>query len=156
MSKKDAYNATKQSMVLYGGLFKEVVKEVGLEKALAMREEQGKQFGAVVAGMLKEELGKKKLNFVALESVRTKLVQTWGMTPKAEKKRGLLKMTYPHCPLYDGCISAGLDQNTIEMMCHQMSALEFDEIKKVFPQFTGCVKVKSKIDEPCIEEFSLK
>jgi hypothetical protein len=155
MSKKDSYNATKQTFQVYGGFFKEAAQEMGMDKALALHGNQGKPMGAALAGMLQEELGRKKLNFASLESVLTKALQSWGMTPVCEKKRGILNVKHVHCPIYDGLSSVGLDHQTIEMMCHQMAALEYDEIKKVFPQFSGCVKVRSTAEEPCIEEFAI-
>jgi hypothetical protein len=155
MSKKDSYNATKQTFQVYGGFFKEAAQEMGMEKALALHGNQGKPLGAALAGMLREELGRKKLNFAAIETVMTKALQSWGMTPAYEKKRGILKVKHAHCPIYDGLSSVGFDHQTIEMMCHRMAALEYDEIKQAFPQLSACVKVRASAEEPCIEEFAI-
>lgn len=153
MSKKDSFNATKGSFSLYGGFFKDVAQELGLEKAVALHANQGKLFGAAVASMLKEELGRKKFNLATLESVYTKVLQEFGMTPEFEKGRSTLKVEFLRCPIYEGCVSAGLDHKTIELMCNQYGANESEEIRKVFPQLSGCLKFRSAPDEPCVEEF---
>jgi hypothetical protein len=155
MSKKDTFNATKQAMSLYAGLFKEVVQEVGLDKAIEMHARQGTPMGVAIAGMLKEDLGRKKLNLAALESMTTKVAGSFGITPKFEKKRGVLKAIHGRCPVYEACLSAGIDPQVIERMCQQMEALAYDEIKKAYPQFSGCVKVRATAEEPCIEEFAI-
>jgi hypothetical protein len=155
MSKKATFDATKQSMSLYAGLFKDVAQEVGLERALELHAKQGTAMGVGVAEILKAELGRKKLNLSALESMTTKVAGSIGMTPKFEKKKGILKAIHGRCPVYEACLGVGLDPQVIERMCQQMAALEYDEIKKAFPQFSGCVKVRSIADEPCIEEFAI-
>jgi hypothetical protein len=155
MSKKDTFNATKQAMNLYAGLFKDVAQEVGVEKALELHAKQGTATGAGVVEILKAELGRKKLNLAALESMTKKVAGSFGTTPKFEKKKGVLKATHGRCPVYEACLSAGIAPQVIERMCQQFSALEYDEIKKAFPQFSGCVKVRSMADEPCIEEFAI-
>ena len=155
MSKKDTFNATKQAMTLYAGMFQDVAQEVGLEKALKLHAKQGTAMGAGVAEILKAELGRKKLNLAALESMTTKAAGSFGITPRFEKKKGVLKAFHGRCPVYEACLSVGLDPQVIERMCQQMAALEYDEIKKSFPQFSGCVKVRSMADEPCIEEFAV-
>ncbi len=155
MSKKDLFNATKQTMSLYGGFFKDVAQEVGMEKALVMHANQGKAVGAGLAATLKAELGRKKINLAALESVTTKMVQSLGMEPKIEKKRGVLKEEHLRCPLYEGLSSAGLDHDTIETMCKQLSVLEYAEITKAFPNVSASVKFRATAAEPCIEEFTI-
>ncbi len=155
MSKKDSFNAFKQAMSIYAGFFKDVVQEVGLERAIALNAKQGKAMGAELAGMIKDELGRKKLNCAVLEHVMAKAVLNLGMTSEFETKGRTLKVKHTHCPLYEGWLGGGLDHQTIETMCQQMSASEYDEIKKAFPQFRGCVKVRSTAGEPCFEEFSI-
>jgi hypothetical protein len=155
MSKKDVFNAAKGSFAFYGGFFKDVAQELGPDKAVALHANQGKPFGAAVAGMLKDELGRKKLNLAAWESVYAKACREFGITAEFEKKRSTLKAKVGHCPIYEGCISAGLDHKTIEAMCSQMAALEYEEVKKLYPQFSGCLKFRATPDESCVEEFVL-
>ena len=155
MSKKSTFNASSVSFGFYGGFFKDVSQELGLDKAVALHANQGKQTGAALAGMLKNELGSKKLNLAAFESVYAKFIEQIGITPDFKKKRSSLTLTVGHCPIYEGCRSAGLDHKTIELMCSQMTALENAELKKAYPMLSGCLKFRSTPDEPCVEEFVL-
>ncbi len=153
MSKKAVFDATKQMSSFYGGFFKAVVQELGLEKTAEINGNQGKPFGAAVGQMLKVELGNKKLTYAAFESMYSRVRESLGFTDEIEKGRTGLKVTTHRCPMYEGYASAGLDHKTIEMMCSRVAANEYEEIRKVFPQFSGCVKFRSAPDEPCVEEF---
>ncbi len=153
MSKKGAFGAASASFGIYGGFFKDVSQEVGFERAVALHSNQGKHFGARLAGMLKEELGNRKLNLAAFERVYARALGQVGITPDFEKKRSTLRSTVNACPIYDGLKSAGLDDKTIESLCTQMSALEYGELKNAFPMLSACLKFRTTPDEPCVEEF---
>jgi hypothetical protein len=155
MSKKSTFNTASFLFGFYAGFFKEVSQELGLDKAVALHAKAGKQTGAALAGMLKNELGSKKLNLAAWESVYGKFIEQIGITPDFKKKRSTLALTVGHCPLYEGYKNAGLDHKTIELMCSQMTALENAELKNAYPMLSGCLKFRSTPDEPCVEEFIL-
>jgi hypothetical protein len=155
MSNKSAFKAASASFSFYGALFKDLSQEIGLEKALALHSNRGKDFGAQLAGLLKEELGRRKVNLAALESVSAKSVAQSGITPDFEKKGSTLRSKIGQCPIYEGLKSAGLDQNTIEAMCTKMAAVEYEELKTAFPMLSGCLKFRSTPEEPCVEEFVL-
>jgi hypothetical protein len=155
MSKKGTFNAASVSLGFYGGFFKDVAQEFGFEKAVALHASQGKKSGAALAGMLKNELGKKKFNLAAWERVYTSYMVPLGITPDFKRKGSTLELTVGHCPIYEGFKSAGLDHKTIELMCNQMTALENAELKNAYPTLSGCLKFRSTPDEPCVEEFVL-
>ncbi len=153
MGNKSAFNAAKSSVGFFGLFFKDVAQEIGPEKALAIHAGNGKQIGAIWARMLKDELGRRKVNLAAWQRAFTKLTGEIGITPEFEKRRSTLTATIHDCPIYAGCIETGLDHKTVESMCCQRLALECEEVKKEFPQFSGCLKFRGSADEPCVEEF---
>jgi hypothetical protein len=153
MSKKSAFNAASMLIGSYGGFIKDVSQEIGLEKAVALYTNQGKQNGAAYAAMLKNELGSKKFNLGAWELTYTKLLQMLGITPDSKRKGSTLTFNVVRCPIYEGFRSAGLDHKTIEMMCNQIWASEYSELKKAYPMLSSYLKFRSAPDEPCIEEF---
>ncbi len=153
MSKKEIYKTTKDSFTMYAGFFRDVAQEVGLEKAVALHANQGKPYGAAMAGMLKQKLGSKKLNAAAFEPIAAKIGEGFGMMPEFEKHRSSLKVRWHSCPVYEACVSAGLDHKTIEMMCSRFSAAGYEEIKTVYPQLSACLQFRSAPGEPCTEEF---
>jgi hypothetical protein len=153
MSKKATFKAASASFGMYGGFFKDVSEQVGLEKTAALHANQGKKFGAHFAGALKEELGRKKLNVATLESVYGKMLDLFGIMPRFQRKRSTLSATVSQCPIYEGLSSAGLDHKTIELMCSQMAAAEYEVLRNVFPNLSGCVKFRSAPDQACVEEL---
>lgn len=127
-------------MGFFGLFFKDAVQEIGLDKALEIHAGHGKYVGAAWACMLKGELGRRKLNLVAWQRVFTKITGEIGITPEFQKRRSMLTARIFDCPVYAGCIEAGLDHKTIESMCSQRVAVEYEEMRKEFPQFSGCLK----------------
>jgi hypothetical protein len=153
MGKKSTFNAAKSGLTTFGLFFKDAVPEIGLDKALAIHASHGKLVGAGWAAMLKSELGGRKVNLAAWQRAFTKICDEVGITPEFEKRRGTLAAKICDCPIYAGCIEAGLDHKTVESLCSQRVALEYEEVKKEFPQFSGCLKFRASADEPCVEEF---
>ena len=130
-------------------------QELGLGKTVALHANAGKQAGAALADILKNDLGSKKLNLAAWESVYTRFVEQIGITPDFKKRRSTLALTVHHCPMYEGFRNAGLDHRTIELICSQMMALQHAELKNAYPMLSGSLKFRSMPDEPCVEEYVL-
>jgi hypothetical protein len=53
MQKEEAFGATKVMSMLLGGFFKDVAKEIGSEKAVALHAQQDEAFGHMLAGIAK-------------------------------------------------------------------------------------------------------
>ncbi len=155
MSKKSSYIASKGAMSLYGGLFRSVVQEIGLEKALAMHGNLWGSMGAISAGMLKEKLGRKKVNLAAWQSIEERFCEQFGMGSEFKKRGSTLSIKTVDCPIYEGWKAAGLDHNTIGLMCSRMADAVYLELKKDFPRVSGCLKFRAASDEACVEEFVL-
>jgi hypothetical protein len=155
MKKKGSYIASKGALTLYGGLFKSVVQEVGLDKALAMHASLWSSMGTTSAGMLREKLGRKKVNLAAWQSIEAKFCDDFGIASEFKKRGSTLSVQTVDCPIYEGWKSAGLDHNTIELMCNKMAGAIYEELKKEFPQLSGCLKFRATPDEACVEEFVL-
>jgi hypothetical protein len=156
MAKDGAFNATKAAFAMYGGLLRDVAQEIGIEKAIALHARRGEAFGAELAEMTKKALGKKKLNMKTFVSFETQAGEVFGMNGQIrEEKKNSCKVIWARCAIYEGLSSAGLDHQTIESLCSKMSGVEYAELTKAFPQFSGCVKFRSAPDQPCVEEFAL-
>ncbi len=153
MSRKTTFNAAKSGLTTFGLFFKDAVPEIGLDKALAIHASHGKLVGAGWACMLKSELEGRKVNLAAWQRVFTKIADEIGLTLEFKKRPSTLTAKIYDCPVYAGCIEAGLDHKTVESLCSQRVALEYEEVKKEFPQFSGCLKFRATPEEPCVEEF---
>jgi len=155
MPMEDAFNAAKVMSVMYGGFFKDVAKQIGSEKALALHAKQGELLGAKLEGMVRAEVADKGLDIKTLSSVLSMAPAVFGMTPEVEETATTVTLQSHACPIYDGCREAGLDHETIGSMCGAMAATEYAALTKVFPQVSARLEFKSAADRPCIEEYSL-
>ena len=155
MKQNSRYIASKGALALYGGLFKSVVQEVGLEKALAMHGSLWSSMGNASVAMLKETLGRKKLSLAAWQSIEEEFCQQFGMGAEFIRRGSTLSVRTADCPIYAGWKEAGLDHSTIESMCNTMAVAIYGEIRKDFPQLSGSLKFRETLDKACVEEFVL-
>ena len=155
MSKKSTFNAAKSGSLTFGLFYKDAAQEIGPDKALAIHAGHGKLVGAACAAMLKNELGRRKLNLAAWQRVFTEITGEIGITPEFAKRHSTLTAKVYDCPFYAGCIEAGLDHKTVESLCSRRVALEYEEVKKEYSQFSGCLKFRATAKEPCIEEYKV-
>ena len=155
MQKEEAFGATKVMSMLYGGFFKDVAKEVGSEKAVALHAHQGEAFGHVLAGMLQAQAAEKGLTITTLSSVLSAAPAVFGMTPEVEDTAPSVTLHSHQCPMYDGFRDAGLDHETIGSMCRAMAAAEYAALTKAVPQVSARVEFRSAPDKACVEHYSL-
>ena len=156
MAKEDAFNAAVSVFSMYGGLFKDVAREFGMEKALAFHAKQGDMFGAHFAAMLKEKLGSKEVDMRTLSSILKGAMDGFGFTYESVETPTSIVLKNHKCPIYDGFRMAGLDHKTINSMCSQMSQAEYEGIKKIYPMIQGRAELKTSPDGYCTEEFIIK
>ena len=155
MSKKSSYIASKGALSLYGGFFKAVAQDIGLEKALALHENLWKSLGAASVTALKEKLGRRKVNLAAWQSIEEKFCEDLGFTAEFKKQGSTLTVKTLECPIYAGFKEAGLDHGTIESMCNKMADAVYGEAKREFPQLSGSLKFRDTPDKACVEQFVL-
>lgn len=153
MAREDVFNAVVGSMSMYGGLFKEIVKEVGLEKALKMHARQGEPFGTEMGEALKQRLGKKKADAKTLSTIVQPMEEGFGIDPQIDVAPESLKVKILRCPLYEGFKAAGIDHETIEKMCHGLANTEGSALTKIYPNIEYGFKFKASQDDYCLEEF---
>jgi len=156
MAKEDVYNATMISMSMYGGLFKAIADDVGLDKALEYHAKQGIPFGTMIGETMKQQLGDKAPTTEALKSVLQPLMGSFGFDAEYDVSPTEISNKIPRCPLYDGWKMAGLDHETIGKMCSAMSSAEFAQLKKYYPKIEGSVKFRDSSEGYCLEKFTLK
>ena len=117
MAKDDVFNATMSSMSMYGGLFKAIADDVGLDKAIEYHGKQGELFGMMISETLKQQLGDKAPTTEALKSVLQPEVEGFGFDAEFDVSPTEVSIKVPRCPIYEGFKMAGLDHETIGKMC---------------------------------------
>jgi len=156
MTKKDTFNASVNSISMYGTFFNIVAKEVGMEKALKLHAAVGETWGDATGKALKEQLGDKKVNIRTLNRVLKPMMNSFGFEIELEKSPKSLVLCVSKCPMYEGFKMAGIDHKTIEKMCSVMAKAEYDTINKYYPKLEGKVKFRESAGKPCVEEWTKK
>ena len=85
MGREDAFNATKSVASIYGGFFKDVAEVIGMERALALYAKQGKVFGVMLVGMVRDQLGDKEFDMKTFSSVCSRAWEGFGFTYEVEE-----------------------------------------------------------------------
>jgi len=155
MAKEDVYNASKGSFGMYGGLFKDVAEEVGMEKALELHARRGDDFGIGLCEMLKQKLGDKDLDIETLNSVMQPVMDSFGIDAEINLSPHAMSVKITDCPIYDGCKEAGIDHETIEKMCHIMAGQEYAKLNEYFPNFNASIQFKDSPEGYCLEKYTL-
>jgi hypothetical protein len=156
MAKEHAYQAAMSAMSLYGGLFKTIADDVGLDKALEYHGKQGEPFGIMIGETMKQQLGDKAPTTEAIKSVTQPSMESFGFETEFEMSPTELSVKVIRCPFYDGYKMAGLDHETIGKMCSALSSGEFAKLKEYYPNISGSVKFRDSAEGYCLEKFILK
>jgi len=156
MAKEDSFNAAMSACSMYGGLFKDVAQELGMEKALVLHTKQGEIFGSHFASTLKEQIGNKELDVKNFGSFMRGALDGFGLTYESEETPTSILFKNYRCPFYEGFKMAGIDHDTISSMCNRMAPAEYAEINKLFPKFQAQAKFRTSPNSYCTEEFMIK
>ena len=156
MVKEQVFNATMSSMNMYGGLFKAIADDVGLDKALEYHAKQGETFGMFYGETLKQQLGDKALNTEAFISLIQPTMESFGFDPEYDVSPTEISLKVQRCPIYEGYKMAGLDHETIGKTCNAMSSAEFAKLKEYYPNVEGSVNYRDSSEGYCLEKFTLK
>ena len=130
MAKEDVFNATMSSNSMYGGLFKAIADDVGLDKALEYHAKQGEPFGVMIGETLKQQLGDKAPTTEALKSVLQPIVEGYGFDAEFDVSPTEVSIKVPRCPVYEGFKTAGLDHETIGKMCSAWYSADYAQIAR--------------------------
>lgn len=156
MSNAEMFEGLKMGAVLYGGLYKDVVKEMGAAKALAMHGRQCEVMGAMMAEGMRAQLSGRDLTPHALADAVGLLESSMGLSPVIEETPTGAIARNTACPFYEGYKAAGLDLAAIKTMCEAAEAAEQPAVQKVLPQVSVRLEFRKTPDEPCVEIYELK
>jgi hypothetical protein len=152
MAREEIFNATMSSMSMYGGLFKAIADDIGLDKAI---EYHGESFGMMIGETLKQQLGDKAPTTEALKSVLQPEVEGFGFDAEFDVSPTELSIKVPRCPIYEGFKMAGLDHETIGKTCSAWYSAEYAQLKKYYPKIEGNLKYRDSSEGYCLDKFTL-
>lgn len=155
MESQIAFNATKCSMSFLGAFFAEVARELGEDKAVEMYARQGIAWGGTVAQIIKSHAGQSD----ASQQIRNELAElyeSFGVTTEFEKEDGKLIVNAYQCPIYEGLLEAGLEQETIHKMCQAFADQEAARMKEILPESASrLTEFRTSAEGCCREEITL-
>jgi hypothetical protein len=104
---------------------------------------------------LKEQKAKGGVN---LEEIANNFITSFtGMGFDSKPEVGPEKMVFrtSKCPIYAGCVEAGIDHDTISSMCKANVAASDAILKKYMSGAAVKVNVRATPDATCVEEFHI-
>lgn len=156
LTKEEVFNAIAGTMSYYGGLFKAIMEEQGLEKALKLHAKQSEPIGNMRGEQLKQALGGKDLDMRILSTILEPSFTGFGISAEIEVDPTTLTAKVSKCPSYDGFQMAGLDHQTIVKMCQASALATHEMLNKHFPEIYNDVQVKETPNGICVEKFYIK
>ena len=155
MTIEDAFNAAKFGHWAWGLFLREVIQEIGQDKALELMTKPFEKFVREErATRIKTLMETKALD---LNSFATQAETMWriaGFNSKVEATPTSIITTTWKCPLYEGFLEAGIDHKTIEAYCRGKDNAGDAEYKRHLSPDAGLImrKFRSESDDFCIEE----
>lgn len=141
-------------MTLYGGLFKRLAKEIGLEAALRAHAELQQPSGHGWAKLLEKKLGGRELNMNVFSEVYYSMSNN-GVENVYELLGDAFRVLGHQCPVYDGLRRAGLDHDTIRRMCESAGGLIFGALKEHYPIVEAAMTFRDQPEGHCVEWYRI-
>ena len=108
---EDLNRTTAQVFALYGGFFKHVAEEFGVEKALELQAKSGKEAGERIGRWMRERRGVDMLDAETFLPLLKEINDPFGYDSTYEVESNRVILTTHRCPLYQGLLDYGHDHN---------------------------------------------
>jgi hypothetical protein len=158
MNNEDVYQATKKVFAAYAGFFHEVVKEIGLERALALHQAAQERIGLTTARVLWSP-GREKLELGCLQKTLLASNRSIGIDSElAETTATSAVLRNARCPMFDGYWMGGLDDRTARLLCERGTAARLAAtLHELNPRVAHQVThYRSNPEDACLEEIALQ
>jgi hypothetical protein len=154
LTREEVYNGVKGAMALYGGLFKRLSDEIGLEAALRAHAELQEPSGHGWAKLLEGKLGGRELNMDVFSEVYRSISGS-GVENVYELSGDSFRVLGHQCPVYDGLRGAGLDHETVRLMCEGAGGLIFGALREHYPMVEAGITFRDDPEGHCVEWYRL-
>ena len=136
-----------------------VAQEVGMEKAIDINTKMAKYMGRVQGDMIKKQAGIEEADIKTTLSLVKGYLDGIGLTIDVlEESPTEVRYKCGRCPVYDGCVMAGIDKGLYEDICRRAPAEFMDALVKQFnPKLSyQLTKFRTAPDDFCVECIVLK
>lgn len=151
------YEAAVKVYALYGALFKEIVKELGEDKALTLHKNAHEYIGLKTGRQIREQMGDIDYDLETLSKILQKGNQSIGIDCQMVKNTDSILLRNFRCPMYDGYRMGGLDDGRAEMLCQVGAPAKlWTTLKHLNPDVMySLIHYRDVPDERCEEEVKL-
>jgi hypothetical protein len=155
----EKFIGAKNGMSMFFGYFGEVAKEIGMDRALALKTRSCEAMGAAVGQAIREETGGNGVDPVTAGALAGRHIQdTMGFEQeRVEVSPGRILCACGRCPIYEAAEEVGMDAATIEAVCRAGSIPYMDAlVRQLNPRLSyRLTQFRSSAAEPCREEIVL-
>lgn len=160
MSNQDAFNGAKTAYIDFYAYINTAMQELGMGRACALMTRSDEIRGVKVGQLIKEQSGGKTFDAEAAAETILDMAQQIGATDDVLEKSPEKVVTvtkFGNCPLYEAAKATGMDDKTIETLCHAGALVFFDNmVKQLNPDLSYRLrKFRSVADGGCVEEIVL-
>lgn len=157
MANTKTFNGAKNAMMLYYSFFNEVVKEIGLERTLAIVNKSDGAMGVIAGRAIKTQAGTGEFDGKAVASIaRDSIKEGYGISSKmiADSPQKIV-FRIGKCPVYEAAREVGLDAKIIEDQCRAGSLNFMDKmVKQLNPDLNyQLMKFRSASNDFCEESI---
>jgi len=152
---EDLYRTAAQVFALYGGFFKHVAEELGVEKALELQARSGKEAGERIGRWMRERKGVDRLDAETFLPILKEINDPFGYDSTYEIKSNSVILTTHRCPLYQGFTISGHDHNRSGYLCGYLLRAFFKGIKEVHPNVEYDLDFRENEEGKCVETITI-
>jgi hypothetical protein len=155
---EESYNVAVKVYSLYGAFFKEVAKELGEKKALALHHKAHELMGVATGKKLREQMGDIKYDLKALAEILRKSNVGIGIDSQMVEGPSSLLLRNARCPMYDGYRMGGLGDEAAETLCQVGVSAKLGSTLKELNRNVSyrLTYYRQKPSERCEEEIGLE
>jgi len=155
MSSENIYKVARNIFGRYGAFFKIVVREIGMDKALALHAEAHKELGVNTADAIRESMKGVEFDLETLGPLLRDGNISHGLVSEMVETPSSILLKNSRCPVYDGYRMVGLDDETSEALCQYGAIAKIGTtVNLLNPRLSyELTHYRLKPDESCVEEI---
>jgi len=160
MSTEDAFNGAKIAYTDFYTYIDNAIQGLGMKRTCALMTKSDEARGVKVGKMIKSQAGGKVFDANEASQTILDMAKEIGATDDVLEKSPEKVVTvtkFGNCPLYEAAKATGMDDKTIETLCHAGALVFFDNmVKQLNPNLSYRLrKFRSVDDGGCVEEIVL-
>ena len=152
---EDLYRTAAQVFALYGGFFKHVAEELGVEKALELQAKSGKEAGERIGRWMRDTRGVDMLDAKTFLPILKEINDPFGYDSTYEVESNRVILTTHRCPLYQGLLDHGHDHNRSGYLCGYLLRAFFKGLKEVYPNVEYDLDFREDMEGNCVETITI-